>query len=68
MSLFEGLKLLHVSCAFISIAGFSLRGYWMVSDNSLLQHRPAKVLPVHHLSGEELRQRFQRHAPNPIGR
>lgn len=29
----------------MSIAGFSLRGYWMASDNLLLQHRAAKVLP-----------------------
>jgi uncharacterized membrane protein SirB2 len=39
------LKLIHVSCAFVSIAGFGLRGYWMVGDNPLLQHRVAKVLP-----------------------
>jgi uncharacterized membrane protein SirB2 len=43
--LIEGLKLIHVSCAFMSIAGFGLRGYWMASDNPLLQHRAAKVLP-----------------------
>ena len=45
MTLFELLKLLHVSCAFASITGFSLRGYWMVSDNTLLQHRAVKVIP-----------------------
>jgi len=39
------LKLIHVSCALVSIAGFALRGYWMAVDNSLLQHRVAKVLP-----------------------
>jgi len=39
------LKVLHVSCAFASIAGFALRGYWMAGDNTLLQHRVAKVLP-----------------------
>jgi len=39
------LKLIHVSCALVSIAGFALRGYWMVGNNPLLQHRVAKVLP-----------------------
>lgn len=45
MTLVEGLKLVHVSCAFASITGFGLRGYWMVSDHPLLQHRASKVLP-----------------------
>jgi uncharacterized membrane protein SirB2 len=39
------LYLVHVSCAFISIAGFGLRGYWMVSGDPRLQHRLARVLP-----------------------
>ena len=42
---FEGLKLLHVSSAILSISGFALRGYWMLSDNPLLTRRLAKVLP-----------------------
>ena len=29
----------------MSIAGFGLRGYWMASDNTLLQHRAVKLLP-----------------------
>ena len=45
MSLFDLLKLVHISCAIFSISGFALRGYWMMSGNSLLQQRPAKVLP-----------------------
>jgi uncharacterized membrane protein SirB2 len=45
MTLTAFLKLIHVSCAFVSIAGFALRGYWMTVDNPLLQHRIAKVLP-----------------------
>ncbi len=45
MTLAAFLKLIHVSCAFVSIAGFALRGYWMAVDNPLLQHRVAKVLP-----------------------
>jgi uncharacterized membrane protein SirB2 len=45
MTLAVFLKFIHVSCAFISIAGFGLRGYWMMSDNPLLQHRVARRLP-----------------------
>jgi len=45
MSLFESLKAIHVGCAFVSIAGFALRGYWMVKDSPLLQRRLVKVLP-----------------------
>ena len=45
MTLAAFLKLIHVSCAFVSITGFALRGYWMVVDNPLLQHRIVKVLP-----------------------
>lgn len=39
------LYVIHVSCAFISIGGFGLRGYWMVSGDRRLQHRLARVLP-----------------------
>lgn len=45
MTLAAFLKLIHVSCAFVSITGFALRGYWMAADNPLLQHRVTKVLP-----------------------
>ncbi len=45
MTLFEPLKLIHIGCAFLSISGFTLRGYWMLTGSSLLQHRLAKVLP-----------------------
>ena len=43
--MFPLLKLLHVSCALLSIGGFALRGYWMFSGNPLLRHRLARVLP-----------------------
>lgn len=42
---FEWLKLLHVSCALLSVSGFTLRGYWMMADNQLRQRRVARVLP-----------------------
>jgi uncharacterized membrane protein SirB2 len=38
-------KHLHITCALLSIAGFALRGYWMYTGNSRLQHRLARVLP-----------------------
>ncbi len=38
-------KFTHVTCAFLSIAGFGLRGYWMLRDNPLLQHRLVRRLP-----------------------
>jgi len=43
--LFAWLKLAHVGCALLSVSGFALRGYWMISGNTLLQHRLTKVLP-----------------------
>ena len=42
---FEWLKLVHVSCAVLSISGFALRGYWMLTTNALLQRPLARVLP-----------------------
>ncbi len=45
MSSFETLKLLHMSCAFLSIGGFTLRGYWMLTDNVHLQKRATRMLP-----------------------
>ena len=45
MSLFEVLKALHVGCALLSVGGFTLRGYWMMSDNPRLRLRLTRVLP-----------------------
>jgi uncharacterized membrane protein SirB2 len=45
VSNFELLKLLHMSCAFLSIGGFSLRGYWMITDNPCLRRRATRILP-----------------------
>lgn len=39
------LKLTHVTCAALSIGGFLLRGYWMMTSASLLQHRATRTLP-----------------------
>ena len=45
MNLFEYLKLVHVSCAFVSIGGFALRGYWRISENPLRERRVTRILP-----------------------
>jgi len=39
------LKFVHVSCAVLTIAGFLLRGYWMMSGSAWLQHRLTKTAP-----------------------
>ena len=39
------LKHSHVTFALISLIGFTLRGYWMMKESSLLQSKPAKILP-----------------------
>lgn len=38
-------KLVHVTCALLSIAGFTLRGALMLRDSALLQARFARVAP-----------------------
>ena len=45
MSLFSLLKLIHISCALVSVSGFALRGYWALMDNPLRRHRLVRVLP-----------------------
>jgi uncharacterized membrane protein SirB2 len=35
----------HISCAFISIAGFALRGFWMATGHPLLHSALARRLP-----------------------
>ncbi len=45
MTGFDILKQLHMLCALMSVSGFALRGYLMMTDNPLLRRRPVKVLP-----------------------
>lgn len=45
LNYFMVLKLVHIFCALLSISGFALRGWWMLSGNALLQTRLARVLP-----------------------
>ncbi len=39
------IKLLHTVLATLSIAGFVLRGYWMLRDSPWLEHRMTRTLP-----------------------
>ena len=39
------IKVLHISCVSLSIAGFLLRSWWMLKDSLLLQLRLVKTLP-----------------------
>lgn len=43
--MYETLKTLHIATAFLSIAGFILRGFWMLQDSPRLQAKPVKILP-----------------------
>ncbi|HRP66387.1 MAG TPA: SirB2 family protein [Thauera sp.] len=43
--MYYALKHLHVSCVVLSVAGFLLRGLWMISGSPLLKHRLTRVLP-----------------------
>jgi uncharacterized membrane protein SirB2 len=39
------LKHIHLTCVVLSIAGFSLRGWWMLSDSPRLKLRLTRILP-----------------------
>lgn len=39
------LKFAHVSFAVLTISGFLLRCYWMLTSSALLHHRVARILP-----------------------
>lgn len=43
--MYTTLKLLHVGTAILTISGFMLRGYWMISGSPKLQLKLVKVLP-----------------------
>ena len=39
------LKLVHTIAAIATISGFILRGWWMLNESALLQHRATKIVP-----------------------
>lgn len=45
MTMYESLKMLHISCAALSITGFFIRGVWMLMGSALLSAKPVKVIP-----------------------
>ena len=38
-------KQLHITFAVLSVTGFCLRGYWMITDDARLKAMPTRVLP-----------------------
>ena len=38
-------KNLHMACAVLTLLGFSLRGYWMLTESAMLQKKAVKILP-----------------------
>lgn len=43
--MYTTLKLVHMTAATLTILGFVLRGFWMLSDSEKLQHPLVRVLP-----------------------
>ena len=43
--MYAALKLVHVTTALLSIAGFTVRGIWMLRESPALQRTPVRVLP-----------------------
>ena len=39
------IKLIHISCALITIMLFSLRGVWMLADSAMLKYKVVRILP-----------------------
>ncbi len=39
------IKSLHALTALITVSGFALRGYWMVTDNPMLKAKVTRILP-----------------------
>lgn len=38
-------KNLHMACALLTLFGFSLRGYWMLTESAMLQKKAVRILP-----------------------
>jgi uncharacterized membrane protein SirB2 len=45
MDAFEIARTIHVAAVYCSLAGFILRGYWMLSDSVLFRARATRVVP-----------------------
>jgi len=42
---YQLIKHIHVITAVLSLVGFVLRGWWMVKESPLLQHKLVRILP-----------------------
>lgn len=43
--MYQFIKSLHALTALVTITGFGLRGYWMLTDNPLLKAKVTRILP-----------------------
>ncbi len=43
--MYQTIKLLHIGTALLTIAGFIVRGFWMMSGSRFLDHKLTRVLP-----------------------
>lgn len=39
------IKTLHIGTAILTISGFALRGYWMITQSEKLQHKVTRIAP-----------------------
>ena len=39
------IKIVHISCALLTLCYFSIRGYWMLIESPLLEAKLTKILP-----------------------
>ena len=42
---YVAIKHVHLVAAILTICGFLLRGYWMLTESELLQHRATRIVP-----------------------
>lgn len=45
MSMYLELKILHMTCALLSISGFIVRGLWMMQQSDMLQKKWVRIAP-----------------------
>jgi uncharacterized membrane protein SirB2 len=45
IALFNVMRSIHLITLTITILGFLLRGYWMITDSGLLRAKPVRILP-----------------------
>jgi uncharacterized membrane protein SirB2 len=45
VELYLSLRTVHIGCVVVAASGFLLRGFWMLQDSALLDHRLTRTLP-----------------------